>query len=156
MAKFNINFSDGRSPLLGMTKQEFDKAVLNYIPDLTSGIAVVEEIAEVVKVKKSDTEEYQEARDMYMATLTATDWANIREGRKVVSHSQEKGFYLALRKNVKGEEIHISLSEVEKEIKKDLKSQLYNLLIQPETLLAIPDFSREEKIAMVNEIFKMK
>lgn len=126
------------------------------------------------KVKKSDTEDYQDALEEYYETLPAWEILSIKQGTRIISHSQTMGFYLRDAKSAgnvlgsaaapggigtKGGEINISISHIREKHRREIFEGMKKILmasISGQFYFDNDLFDQEDLKEMVNELFKGK
>ena len=98
----------------------------------------VEEIVKVSAARSTEDsdatreDQYLKSRTAFMETLSATEYSDLREKRKTISHNIERGFYLrSIKEGVKNEkEGNFSFWQIEEKRKLELRQGLRALLTE--------------------------
>ena len=119
----------------------------------------VEEIVKVSAAAKDSTEDletkYLADRTKFMDSLSATEYSDLREKRKTISHNTERGFYLrSIKEGMKNEkEGNFSFWQIEEKRKMELKAAL-KILVWECSRGQFQDYERLEVEDCISGLFK--
>ena len=81
-------------------------------------------------VKKSDKELFEDAKEIFLDSLTASEIGALRDNKKRICHNEQIGFYLRLvSSKPETDEIHISIENIRGKEKRNVYQSLKAILL---------------------------